>query len=58
MNELLYMMLSEIECDSEGRPTQEVIMSARNIADLKLQKDLDEIEERIMSDKTNDNTKS
>jgi len=40
-------MLAEIECDDEGKPTQEVIMSARDIADLEMQKDLDEIEEEI-----------
>ena len=47
MNILLYEMLSDIECDDEGKPTLEVINSAREIADQDMQKDLDEIEVEI-----------
>jgi len=54
MNHLLYTMLAEIECDSKGRPTQEVIMSARDIADLELQRELDEVEEKLMDEKAKD----
>ena len=54
MNNLLYQMLAEIECDDKGRPTQEVIMSARDIADLEMQKELDEVEEKLMNQKAND----
>ena len=57
MNNLLYQMLAEIECDSKGRPTQEVIMSARDIADLEMQKELDEVEEKLMDEKAKDNRK-
>ena len=54
MNNLLYQMLAEIECDSKGRPTQEVIMSARDIADLEMQQELDEVEEKLMDEKAKD----
>ena len=57
MNHLLYTMLAEIECDEKGRPTQEVIMSARDIADLDMQKELDEVEEKLMDEKAKDNRK-
>ena len=52
MNILLYEMLKDIECDSEGKPTLEVIMSARDIAgnDSDTQRELDEIEEKIVCD--------
>ena len=55
MNNLLYQMLAEIECDSKGRPTQEVIMSARDIADLELQRELDEVEEKVIEQREKDN---
>ena len=54
MNHLLYTMLAEIECDEKGRPTQEVIMSARDIADLEMQRELDEVEEKLMDQKAKD----
>ena len=54
MNNLLYTMLAEIECDDKGRPTQEVIMSARDIADLELQRELDEVEEKLRDEKAKD----
>jgi len=54
MNNLLYQMLAEIECDDKGRPTQEVIMSARDIADLEMQRELDKVEEKLMDEKAKD----